>query len=425
MSLRATCRGAKDTLNNAFLHRFFKKRQFLMPDKRSLRKLRDISAEDNLAKSLQHVILAPHRQLVVLQRGLDGWEHVTHLPRDYPPAWCTLSNLSESGAFGEGFGSAGEDRLLLSEIFGNLKNLKTVQLRGWAGLESERDIGMVETFYDHMFAVTLAALLDAEARPEKIEVTFNHIPSSDGRIRSLRDLAFHVPSQLQPQLAVMAPGLKELTLSLYLRTRGGPMFDNAACLERFLTMTPNLVTLQLHFVVSGSGPREYRKNCRNFLTWLGRDPNANLPEPWYHAELVKEGILEPPPAQFPRLQHLELEGLELFPEVLSDLVAKFSPSLRNLSLSYIGLIDAHNEVSDQVNIWIPLLKSFAESPELREWKIKAVNIAKITGWARFFTSWPVVSYQGNDHGLAANKLIEAANNMELDWPSRMSSENLL
>jgi hypothetical protein len=209
-----------------------------------------------------------------------GYAHsiygITNLPLSYPSS--TL-DLQPNGSFGHGFGTDGEDRPLLARIFRNLPSLRTIQLRDWlgptdatasdsdklhlirAGSRSKDD----DIFNDHMFAVTLAALADAKARPRILEVLYS------GASYCLHDYAFHIPPDLQPSLAPVLSGLKKLDLTLALASHEEleALPNSAACLQKFLSLTTNLEDLRLRFY-NGRIP----DSADDVLSWLGRDPET-------------------------------------------------------------------------------------------------------------------------------------------------------
>lgn len=234
-----------------------------------------------------------------------GYAHsiygITNIPLSYPS--LTL-DLQPNSSFGHGFGTDGEDRPLLARIFRNLPSLRTIQLRDWlgptdatasdsdklhlirAGSRSKDD----DIFNDHMFAVTLAALADAKARPRIIEVLYS------GASYCLHDYAFHIPPDLQPSLAPVLSGLKKLDLTLALASHEEleALPNSAACLQKFLSLTTNLGD---------------RGSCRSATS----DP---------------PGSSSADPVHFPVLRRLHLDTFSIAPRIVHSLVTKFSASLR-------------------------------------------------------------------------------------------------
>ncbi|OIW30110.1 hypothetical protein CONLIGDRAFT_644130 [Coniochaeta ligniaria NRRL 30616] len=430
VSLRLTCKTVERALFRQFSRRFFETRQCLFPNKYNLQTLLDISTHPALSEALQHVIIATDRSIF---SNTGGIEHITHLPKSFP-WWISrhLKHLKPSGDFGDGFGAAGEDRPLLSEIFSNLPNLKTIQLRDFKGPSDTTRVRVPDfpelswpaseayardEFNDHMFAVVLASLADANARPEHLGVIFS------GFTFCLRNLAFYIPSQLEPSIGAAVFGLKHLDLSLNLDSEDHPA-NNALFVQRFLVMTPNLVYLRLRFPHLQS-----IFHTHHLLAWLGRHAQSHLHEQpvqgrvqWMTQRVgLTPSLNEPDPVGLPHLQQLVLENFIGIPETMMNLVTKFGPSLRTLKLDNTAyLVDLHNKFEHRVNIWTPLLKHIAEQCDLREWSIGCPRIS-LPHERRVISTYTidllaggsgVVSYKGDD---AKAMLKATADDISFSW----------
>ncbi|KAH8908574.1 hypothetical protein BR93DRAFT_976724 [Coniochaeta sp. PMI_546] len=423
-SLRLTCKAIERALFEHFSGRFFKTRQFLVPSRPSLQKFLDISEHPFLSKAPQHVILAVDRSLFSERSGII---HHTHLSDPHPMLANSLyarpRDISEDE---ESINEPGEDRRLLFRIIGNLPNIRTIQLRtsedqkyrfkpefftfdmGDLTLHRPRHL---DRSLDYMLVNTLEALATAKARLEALEVVIDYFGCC------LHDLAFYVQGPLQPSIATTLSGLKQLTLAVSLRSARTNLttdLDDAFCFQKFLKLTPNLVSLQLHFCKF-----EDQIDAWHFFDWLGRQADSNLPGP--SAEMTPSGpsLEQPDPVQFSQLERLGLDVLTVSPSIVMKLIAKFRPSLRRLHLNNVFLADLHNDVESRVNIWTTLLKNIAANSELTEWTIGIQGVYHCRAGAdpsitfgNFSNGLNVASYRGDD---AKAALEAAADDVTLLW----------
>ncbi|KAJ9160680.1 hypothetical protein NKR19_g3057 [Coniochaeta hoffmannii] len=378
-ALRLTCKAVEQMLFDQFARQFFREMKFLMPGFRcpsSLRTLAEIAAHPTLSKSLQHVTLTTNPQ-VSWQFPLD--DSFGRLPRAYPGS---VLDLKPTDDFGHGFGAAGDDRPILAGIFSGLANLKTVSMRdtslenswGYDNRPSRDDSQASEDpdmeqrypprFNDHVFAVTLAALADACARPETLDAWTN-------AYGGLNDFAFHIPGYLKPSLTPVLLSIRKLNLVLAFcynerDTVASDGWVGCLCL-RFISLAQILLSLRLRFWGSCGGP-----SSTGFLASLGR--RAGTTQLASCTNIQGGGSTT---CLLPMLQRLEMHYIEpgVPPAVLRDIVRKFSPTLRTLKLSRVRLLDERNPVDARVNIWKPLLKSIARECNLTEWSFYQLAIS--------------------------------------------------
>lgn len=122
-SLRLTCKQIEKSLFGWFSQEFFTKKQFMLTEK-SLQALVDIAKHETLSPKLTHVIIA------------------TNVYSDHPQ---TFRDESKAVSYLQGrddqreLMGSGDDRLMLTEAFKNLPNLKVVGIRDFNSNNRRRD----------------------------------------------------------------------------------------------------------------------------------------------------------------------------------------------------------------------------------------------------------------------------------------------
>lgn len=263
---------------------------------------------------------------------------------------------------------------MLAYAFRNLPNLQTVGLRDYSSGGRVRDNGKWHSYgaitifeetgvrltgeyrqaatdkdlryASRAFSSVLYALGQSGARPPTFEVLLKK------RGFGLRDYAFNIPNFLEPSVAPVLSSLKTLLLGVSLASES--IFDisggnNNPDLEsrdfrfrKFFWHTPNLTHLRINFQnVETSNPED-------FLVWLGRP--ALQPA-------------SPGPVALSHLRRLDFGMLSISPHVLLDVIHKFQPTLRELSLWKITLKSTNQDRrrGKKVNVWA---KFFAKLSDL-------------------------------------------------------------
>jgi hypothetical protein len=322
--------------------------------------LADMSRDVTMASRVEHLILASDDDF--FRKPITNF---TQLPSDVGDYPGSTSELGPSGNAWPSFGG-GWDRILLARVFSRLTNLKTVLLRDHYGpdglttrseapaspytFQEEWEATVHARYGDHMFAVNIASLADARARPETLQAIFS-------TTECLHDLAFHIPGDLQPSLEPVLANLKKFEATLALE--GG--LRGCRCLRRLLSLTTQLEDLVLHFDWSS---RE--DGCLEILTWLGRQPHVSK----HGNESRATGPV--------LLQQLELYRVSwVTSQILRALVKKFSPTLRTLRLEGDNLHDEEGAILHDgegtidavhvVNGWAPLFRYIARNTRLTAW----------------------------------------------------------
>lgn len=417
-SLRLTCRALEQASFGQFSRQFFKTMRFLMPalsGPASMQTLIDISLHPALSLALRRVIL------LLGQDELHEAPGIEHLGKPKPTAYpLSILNLAPDGNFGNGSGATGRDRAMLAEVFSRLANLETIYLRFFSSEPTTRSskfkkpvrfvhyrehYGDRHEFNDHVFAVTLAALADAGARPKNLVSGFARFYN-----RNMYDAALYIPAQLEPKVAAVLSSLTKLRIGLFWG-EDTPRLD-PPCWRKFLSLATNLIFLRIRFW--------YSDQDTLVLSWIGRQPAAQLPE--YHSNTQ----YEPAPTWSPPLRRLSIHSARLgTPDTLRSIVTKFRLTLRTLKLHHVTLLDQDNNVDDRVNIWKALLKFIAKESDLTEWRFIGLNI-NFPGYRPYVAAvWPrrgphYREYAGHD---ATAVLDAAAEALTVDWPGSRHSHD--
>jgi hypothetical protein len=178
-------------------------------------------------------------------------------------------------------------------------------------------------FVSRVFTSVLYALGKANRHPPTIEVLL--------RQHGLPDTAFFLPNFFWPTVEPVLQNTTSLLLNVdlvmrYLHTHSSGMSADphaGRSLRHFLARTPNLMHLRLNF------EKHLVANNQAFLEWLSK------PVPW--PATVTDDFLNPLPVTFPLLKQLELGQLTVHVDLLVAVVAKFAPTLEDLSLWRMNL----------------------------------------------------------------------------------------
>ncbi|RMZ68590.1 F-box domain-containing [Pyrenophora seminiperda CCB06] len=336
-SLRLTCKQVEKSLYEWFSKEFFTKKQFMLTHT-SLQALVDISNHVSLSKKLVHVII-----------GMNVYEAMPLRFRDANAAECYIQGYEAQKALL----STGMDREMLSEAFERLENLTTVGIRdfnspnrfrdgkswgSWGATTVYRETGarlsapghyfsgtqeVVNGLPERIFSNILYALGKAKRQPPEFEVLLRH----DG----LSDIAFSLPDFIRPTVEPVLQHMTTLLLNLDLKPRNHHTHSNGTNADpnpgrlcrHFLRCTPNLIHLRLNF------SKHQVANNENFLKWLSQPapavcaPNADF--------------TDPPAIALSHLNVLELGQLSTNAPSLVDIITKFAPTLKDLSLWRMNL----------------------------------------------------------------------------------------
>ncbi|KAJ4350034.1 uncharacterized protein N0V89_008655 [Didymosphaeria variabile] len=341
-ALRLTNKYLEKVLFDTFAREFFTKRQFKLSTS-SLQTLVDISRHGALNKTLKHVII-----------GMESFQSF----QDADPGFWNL-NDSQRRVFHVGFAdqfslmSSGHDRTLLEEAFRNLPNLDTVGIRDYSAHGRVRDDGRWSSYgaptisrqlgydlriYSNEFAscvfqLVMQALADADRAIPSIESILR------GQLAGLTDLAFYLRSPDRKIDAVLG-GLEQLLLTLHFTSslRGSLNLD-LMHLGSFLLRTPSLKHLRLNFQKSQTST-----TC-TILQHLATTPNL-----------------------LPSLQRLDLGMMSTLPDMLLQIMSKFSVTLQHVSLwkTELGCDSSIRwKVSeDRYNPWPRLLRDISTTSHL-------------------------------------------------------------
>jgi hypothetical protein len=131
------------------------------------------------------------------------------------------------------------------------------------------------------------------------------------------------------------------------------MRRNGYSLGRFLSHTPNLTHLRLNL-------QHYQfVNNTDFLKWLSKPKSASGGSAMT--------FCEPAPVELPHLISLEFGQFQVEPATILGAVAKFAPTLRELSLWRLTLADptAVQRYDAKPNRWVGLFANLAKLPQLQ------------------------------------------------------------
>ncbi|KAI0574728.1 PepP Xaa-Pro aminopeptidase [Pyrenophora tritici-repentis] len=336
-SLRLTCKQTEKSLYEWFSKEFFTKKQFMLTYT-SLQALVDISNHVSFSKKLAHVII-----------GVNVYEEMPLRFRDSSAAERYIQGYEDQ----QTLTSTGLDREMLTCAFERLENLTTVGIRNfdsasrvrdgkswgsWGATTVYKETGIQLRAPSHnfteahqggsnpfarTFSVMLYALGKARRQPPEFEVLL--------RQEGLPDIAFSLPDFIRPTVEPVLQHMTTLLLSLDFTTRNLHTHSNGMnadpnpgrLLRRFLRCTPNLTHLRLNFL------KHQVTNNEKFLRWLGQPAPA--------AHLLDADFTDPPAVALSRLNVLELGLLSTNAQTLVDIITKFAPTLKDVSLWRMNL----------------------------------------------------------------------------------------
>lgn len=387
-NLRLTCKSIEQSLFNTFMREFFTKRQFMLTEQ-SLQALVDIS-NSRLSDCLDHVVI-----------GLDFFDYRRFSPME----------VAQENAYRQAYAdhrtlvSSGQDVVMLTEAFRNLKNLQTVGIRDYHSREREHRDGYGATWasygattirketgvdllaktntqeaqeYANKVMITLfTALGNARARPKTFEMLRRQmcIPN---------DNAFNLfTNYLKPKVVPVLEGLQ--TFILVANVGSGPnrgiavpipgqptqkdhnRYDCLLC--HFLTHLTNVKHLRINFFNARGG-------VEKLLNWLSSpSPSPSLPSSATLTPPATSPMLALPPSpSFACLEELNFGFCDVETKALLDVVRKFAAKLKRLELYRVTLINRQphnpNDTGDDLrarykfNVWAKMLKSLREVPGL-------------------------------------------------------------
>lgn len=366
-ALRLACKQTEKSLYEWFSQEFFSKKQFMLTHK-SLQALVDISRHAAFSKKLTHVIIATNMYEETPFRFRDDESAARYIQghEDQKALLCT-----------------GLDRDMLTEAFSRLENLQTVGIRdfdannrirdgkswsSWGATTVYHETGIRLSFAERrgsftpelgtrfvsrIFSSVLYALGKANRQPPELEVLL--------RLHGLLDTSFVLPNFLLPAVEPVLYNMTTLLLSVTLVTRllhthsNGTSADPIASrlLRRFLGNTPNLQHLRLNF------EKHSVTNNDQFLDWLGRPPPP--------ATVPSNPFLDPPPVALPFLKTFELGQLSVPWRGIAAAIAKFAPTLEDVSLWRINLQSMKPMVISsryKQNLWKDLFENLSNIPGL-------------------------------------------------------------
>ncbi|KAF5849172.1 hypothetical protein GGP41_006034, partial [Bipolaris sorokiniana] len=205
-------------------------------------------------------------------------------------------------------------------------------------------------FVSRIFSSVLYALGKANRQPPQFEVLL--------RQHGLLDSAFFLPDFLLPTIEPVLRNMTTLLLSVSLVIRLLHTHSNGASadlhpgrsLRHFLRHTPNLTHLRLNF------EKHLVANNEAFLSWLSTPPPTTT---------MPVSFLHPDPIALPLLKTLELGQQSVRADILISLIAKFAPTLEDLSLWRMNIHSfTHIPMGHQPNFWRDFFNKVSRIPQL-------------------------------------------------------------
>ncbi|KAF2439589.1 hypothetical protein P171DRAFT_525434 [Karstenula rhodostoma CBS 690.94] len=343
-AFRLTNKHLEKALFDTFAKEFFTKKQFMLSTA-SLQTLVDISRHGALGKTLRHVII-----------GLESFDATNLSPHYFGMSDAQNIAFQQGSADQFALSSSGRDRALLTEAFRNLHNLDTVGIRDYEASGRVRDdncwtsygapsisrqIGInLQTNSNKLasqaFLLLMQALADADRPVPSIETILRK------RQAGMNDTAFLLGSP-NPKMDVVLSGLRQLLLTLNptAETRAYRLDPkiHPTFLESFLLRTYSLEHLRLNFWKSEIAPAQ-----------------------WVLVRLCTT------PGLLPVMRRLELGMLTTMPDVLVNVISKFSATLQHVGLWKVELKDdaaaRWKDSEDRYNPWPRVLKDLATTTNL-------------------------------------------------------------
>jgi hypothetical protein len=385
-ALRLTSKQIEKSLYEWFSKEFFTKKQFMLTHK-SLQAFVDISKHVSFSKKLSHVIIATN----VYQDNCPPF-------RDNDAAASYIQGYKDQKVLL----NTGVDREMLTEAFKNLENLQTVGIRdfnsnnrsrdgidwsSWGATSVFRETGVelqfagtspfnpqiAHEYLARVFQTLVCALGKARRNPEDIEILL--------RRHSIPDSALNVPEFLLPTVKPVLYNLKKLLLNVdvffvhkYSQMNGDLLEQGPGrTLLQFLAYTSNLTTLRLNLP----------KNQIEFNEQLLQRLSAPVSGPGSQAS---PNYFEPPPVDLPYLTVLELGQFQARPNIILDIVAKFAPTLRDLSLWRMAMIEAPTAYNPKPNVWANLFANIMKVPGIQLHRLKVGMLSQGYNHVQFKSS---------------------------------------
>ncbi|KAL2128409.1 hypothetical protein VTI74DRAFT_9211 [Chaetomium olivicolor] len=416
-NVRLSCKALERSVFNAFSYEFFRKKQFMVSTF-SLQALIDIARHPILSPVLKHVIICTDR-----------------LPANH---WAPHRDDEGQARFEEALAdhmhllATGGLRDMLAEAFSHLPNLETVDIRDFHSPSRNRDgRGTPWTSYGsrklfeltncqpspgshrdrdpyvtELFCAATAALASSQARPKSVEVL---IRSDFWRAWGLHDAAFYIPPRMEAPMAALLENLKSLHLSLHVsRTR--PLL-----FQKFLSLAPHLTWLRLNFSATELN------DARHLFSWLALKDHEAAPSP-----------IDRAPIPLQHLERLDLGSVDITPELLLALIAKFAPTLTSLYLRRVCMVRTEAQLS-KTNSWLGFLSAL---PNVAGSSLRVVDLSepKLTSTSGRLARGPVL-FKTQDparpltrHWACSTRILtlekataQAAEAMHVDWPAEPES----
>ncbi|CAK7203846.1 hypothetical protein SEUCBS139899_006595 [Sporothrix eucalyptigena] len=396
-AVRLTSRTLEQALFHSFSHEFFRRKQFMLSDF-SLGALLGIAQHPALSQSLRHVSIG-------LDKFSPGTVHIFRSP-EQAIAFHTATAQQQSLV------ASGRGVRLLSAAFAQLPNLETVDLRDFNSHTRYRDgahapwrsygvrtvlelmgdadrpsmlaTGMDPSFPSTAFAMVVAALAQAGARPRNIEVLLR------ARGHGLMSSAFYLDDGSAVEVL---RGLRRVHLDLqFFQNAGWQSLDHVDArgnrfqpitvaglpLHAWLAHCPNVEWLRINL-------QHAEARCGSiFLDAIG----APLPEayPFLASETASPQKTLP---SAPRLRRFELGRTACTPAALWNLLQRL-PALENLSLWHVTLQDPTNQDRPST-IWARFLGKLASDPLGAQLKhVSLGNLREDTAAASYGTTYGVM-----------------------------------
>ncbi|CAK7271364.1 hypothetical protein SEPCBS119000_004567 [Sporothrix epigloea] len=440
-AVRLCSRSLESALRHFFLLEFFQRKQFMLTDF-SLQTLLAIARHPVMSQSLRHVSFGVE-EFCDPDRCAQSIEQALIFDKAVAQQKTLLTN--------------GRGLQLLTTAFSLLHNLETVQLRdfpsrtryrdgpsaAWTsyGFRSMREqLGknahyqLANTrnpdFSSRAFALIMAALAQANARPPNIKVLIHT------KVAGLKDFAFDLtpmPCLNLPGISAgngadvdtldVLAGLRQLHLKLQfilhpLKTRHIRLDDphlsgrsrlaamESLPLHAWLAHCPKVEWLRLNL------HKEARHYNDVFLSRLGSPLPAYYPLP--PGSVASRNITMPFAS---KLRRLDLGIACCSPGVLLDVLGRF-PALEHLSLYRFSLLYERDSAETPDNVWNKFLSTLAKSP--LGWQLKKISLRRLSTVTRFH----IHPYSRKTHAVKLDGSDGIKYTAELDKPVALWLHNL-
>lgn len=318
-ALRLSCRTIEQLLFDNFAKEFFSKKQFMLSYP-SLQALVNISKHSGLCKYLRHVIISTETYCLT---DLHNLMPDTDFFRCYVRGYHEQCQLTTTGI----------DCDMLSEAFGNLYNLETLELRdyisqhrrprdgkaqwksyGWRSIfeQTGLELSPAKTIVASQIspAGIFQKLVLSLGKSGRSVSTFQTLLRGDAS--PLPDSAFMIGNGILPTVGPVLRDIKTLLLTV---KSLDPEYAQGN-LQHFLGHMKDLKHLRLNFHTSGRPDKN-----EDFFRWLAMKPHPTIPS-----------MPSPPHPSFLHLSQLDLGYVNIGLNILLDVVQHFSPTLTKLSL---------------------------------------------------------------------------------------------